>query len=133
MSSLKRFLTYCLYLCGWKKAEKPHVPTSMSNSEPEKPLIGTNGPIVADMLVMKRDDRIVLVVDHEFQDIPEWVEWDVSRNTIGIVQMGGAVAELNSVIPPEKVDMFRNAKNLALAIRFDGRDVVHGVYLVVRD
>ncbi|MDY0029930.1 MAG: hypothetical protein RBR86_08335 [Pseudobdellovibrionaceae bacterium] len=133
MSSLKRFLTYCLYLGGWKRAEKPHVPTSTSDNEPEKPLIGTNGPIVADMLVMKRDDRIVLVVDHEFQDIPEWVEWDVSRNIIGIVQMGGAVAELNSVIPPEKVDMFRNAKNLALAIRFDGRDVVHGVYLVVRD
>ncbi|MCB1558007.1 MAG: hypothetical protein KDJ50_03675 [Alphaproteobacteria bacterium] len=133
MSIIKRLLTYCLYCCGWKKAEEPHEPANTQSFAPEKPLVGTNGPIVADMLVMKRDDRIVLAVDHEFTDIPEWVEWDVSRNTIGICQMGGAVAELKSVIPPEKIDMFRNAKNLALAIRFDGKDVVHGVYLVVRE
>lgn len=94
--------------------------------QPEKAMKGTNGPLLAEMLVMQKEGRLTMVVDHEFEDIPEYVEWDVSRNIIGIVQMGGAVAELKSVLPAEKVDMFRNAKNLALAIRFEGKHVVHG-------
>ncbi len=133
MSIIKQFLTYCLYRCGYKKAGEPLEPDTRPEIQPEMPLIGTNGPLLADMLVLQKDGRTVLVVDHEFEDIPEWVEWDISRNTIGIVQMGGAVAELKSVIPPEKVDMFRNAKNLNLAVRFDGKHVVHGVYMVVRE
>jgi hypothetical protein len=110
MSIIKQFLTYCLYRCGWKKTEEPSLPAQTQESPLEKPMIGTNGPLLADMLVMKKDGRVTIVVDHEFEDIPEWVEWDISRNTIGIVQMGGAVAELKSVIPPEKVGMFRNAR-----------------------
>ncbi len=133
MSIIKQFLTYCLYCCGYKKADKPLAAEAQRKLQPEMPLVGTNGPLLADMLVMQKDGRTVLVVDHEFEDVPEWVEWDISRNTIGIVQMGGAVAELKSVIPPEKVDMFRNAKNLNLAVRFDGKHVVHGVYMVVRE
>lgn len=133
MAFIKEFLTYCLYLCGWKKAEQPSRPLERPDVEPEKPLKGTNGPLLADLLVMQKDDRITMVVDHEFEDIPEWVEWDVSRNVIGIVQMGGAIAELKNVIPSEKLDIFRNAKNLALAVRFEGKNIVHGVYMVVRE
>lgn len=133
MSLINRILTYCRYLWRVKSPEEPPVSTPKREVEPEKPLKGTNGPLLADLLVMRKDDRVILVVDHEFEDIPEWVEWDVSRNTIGIVQMGGAVAELKSTISPEKAELFRSAKNIALAIRFEGKDIVHGVYMVVRD
>jgi len=122
-----------MYVCGVKKPEESPVSAPKREAVPEKPLKGTNGPLLADLLVMRRDDRIVLVVDHDFEDIPEWVEWDVSRNTIGIAQMGGAVAELKSTIPPEKAELFRSAKNIALAVRFEGKNIVHGVYMVVRD
>lgn len=122
-----------MYLCGVKRPEEMSVSAPQREVVPEKPLKGTNGPLLADLLVMRKDDRIVFVVDHDFEDIPEWVEWDVSRNTIGIVQMGGAVAELKSTIPAERAELFRNAKNIALAIRFEGKNIVHGVYMVVRD
>ena len=122
-----------MYLCGIKAPQEGPQTAIKQDYASEKPFVGTNGPILADLMVMRKDDRVILVVDHDFLDVPEWVEWDVSRNTIGIVQMGGAVAELKSVIPPEKAVMFRESKHISLATRFEGKNVVHGVYMVVRE
>jgi hypothetical protein len=128
--TLNRFLTYCMYLLGVRQKEEDIPPAPQV---PEKPLVGTNGPIDAEILVMRDGNRVVMVVDYDFQDIPEWVEWDVSRNVIGVVQMSGAVAEIKSVIPPEKSAMFRETSHLVLATRFEGRRMMHSIYLVVRD
>jgi hypothetical protein len=130
-AALNRFLTYCMYLLGVRKEDPvyagPPVP-----ERPEKPLVGTNGPIEAEVLVMREENRVVMVVDYDFEDIPEWIEWDVGRGVIGIVQMGGAVAEVKSVIPPEKSAMFKETTHLVLATRFEGRRMMHSIYLVVR-
>lgn len=129
MNPLNYFLTYILYLLGVRPEEESLPPQAV---EPEKPLKGTNGPIQADVLVLEENGRVIMVVDHDFLDIPEWVEWDISRNIIGIVQMGGAIAELRSVIPPEKEAVFRSVPNILLATRFEGQKVAHSIYMVVR-
>ena len=129
MEFFNRFLTYILYLLGVRPEEEPSPPQA---AEAEKPLTGTNGPIRADVLVLEDNGRVIMVVDHDFLDIPEWVEWDVSRNIIGIVQMGGAIAELKNVIPPEKEAIFRSVPNILLATRFEGQKVAHSIYMVVR-
>lgn len=129
MKLFNRFLTYILYLLGVRPKEESLPPQT---AQPEKPLKGTNGPIRADVLVLEENGRVIMVVDYDFLDIPEWVEWDVSRNIIGIVQMGGAIAELKSVIPPEKEAIFRSVPNILLATRFEGQRVAHSIYMVVR-
>ncbi len=131
MSFLKRLLTFFRYIIGYKPDEAST--SFVYKAVEEKPLIGTNGPIDADILVMKEDDRVIIVVDHDFLDVPEWVEWDVSRNVFGVVQLGGAVAEMKNVIPPEKADMFKNCQNTYLSTRFAGKHIVHAIRLVVRE
>ncbi|MFA7276478.1 MAG: hypothetical protein WC043_06735 [Pseudobdellovibrionaceae bacterium] len=111
----------------------PQVSVPRVPFEPEKPLVGTNGALACDVLVLKQENKVVLVVDHDFTDRPEWVEWDVPRNVIGVAQVGGAVAEIGSVIPPEKLQMFRDTRSVYLSTRFEGRPVAHMVYLVIRE
>ncbi len=35
--------------------------------------------------------ELVLIVDHTFQNIPIWVEWDEKRNTLRIAEMNGTI------------------------------------------
>lgn len=129
MVIIKKLLTYCLYLIG-KKNEEPKV--SEASVEDESPQIGTNGPLNCDVIVLAEGDKVVLAVDHEFTDVPEWVEWDVPRGIFGIVQMGGATAEIKSVIPAEKVGMLKDKQNILLTTKYEGKKIVQSVHLVVR-
>ncbi len=130
MGFLEKILIFIRHILGIG-VKQPIVPSKVA-PDTERPLQGTNGPLDADLLVMREDDRVIVVVDHDFTDMPEWVEWDVSRNIFAIAQMGGAVAEMKNVIPPDKAMLFHDSRNVFLATRFEGRHVVHSIYMVVR-
>jgi hypothetical protein len=101
---------------------------------------GFNGPLGADALLLSEDDKIILSVDYFFSDIPSWLEWDSETSKLGIVQMGGAIAELNLEVPKDNIIDFEKAKKVLLVTRkgqkrlesANDQRLVHAVNLIVR-
>lgn len=131
-------LTFIRYLfTGRKNVALPSeaVPRSLLREEE-----GFHGPLGAAALLLKEEDMIVLSVDFFFSDIPSWLEWDADTNKLGIVQMGGAIAELNLEMPPAHVIDFESAKRVLLVTRkgqkrlesANDQKLVHAVNLIVR-
>ena len=79
------FINRLLNFLGFTKP-KDEVPQRTSSNT------GTEGLIEVDAALVIKEDKAVLVVDQEFKDIPSWIEWDTSLNTLSITQMGGATA-----------------------------------------
>lgn len=131
-------LTFFRYLLTGRKSEvlpSEAIPKSLLKEEE-----GFNGPLAADALLLKEKDMIVLSVDFFFSDVPSWLEWDTDTNKLGIVQMGGAVAELNLEVPAAHVVDFETAKRVLLVTRkgqkrlesANDQKMVHAVNLIVR-
>jgi hypothetical protein len=119
------FINRILEFFGLKKPSKAHKQKTSQN-------IGTEGLIEADAALVIKEDKAVLVVDQEFKDIPSWIEWDSSLNTISITQMGGATASLNTFIPPEAIVKLEEINRILLIARYHGRRVVHFLAFVAR-
>ena len=128
LASLHRLLTYYLYKWGIRPA--PVDPVRVPET-PSQPLVGSHGLLEAEAILMIQDPYVVLVVDHEFLDIPAYVEWDPTRRSIGIVQSGGAVAELRTLVPADVKELFETARTILLMTRFNGTKVAHRVNLIV--
>lgn len=133
-----KLLTFSRYILTGKKSEpllQEAVPRSLMKENE-----GFNGPLGADALLLTEEDRIVLSVDYFFSDIPSWLEWDSETRKLGIVQMGGAVAELNLEVPPNNIIDFEKAKRVLLVTRkgqkrlesANDQKLVHAVNLIVR-
>ena len=58
------------------------------------------GPLNAEAALAFEDNQLVLSVDYQFDDIPAYVEFDVARHHINIVQQGGMVATLSQLPLP---------------------------------
>ena len=82
---------------------------------------------------MIQNGHVVLVVDHDFLDIPSFVEWDKSRKSLGIAQMGGAVAEVKANLPREMNEPLSATRTIMLMTRYNGNDVAHKLNLMVHD
>ena len=129
-SLLHRLLTYCRYILGGT----PSAPAKAVEPElKEEKLIGTHGRLSADTVLMIQNGHVVLVVDHDFLDIPSFVEWDKSRKSLGIAQMGGAVAEVKANLPREMNEPLSATRTIMLMTRYNGNDVAHKLNLMVHD
>ena len=101
---------------------------------------GFHGPLGAAALLLREDNRIVLSVDFFFSDIPSWLEYDVDTKKLGIVQMGGSIAELKLELPEPHIIDFENAKRVLLITRngqkrlemANDERLIHSVNLIVR-
>lgn len=127
---LHRFLTYCKYILGGR----PKAP--VKPVEPEgtyEPLQGTHGRLSSDVVLLIQNGHVVLVVDHEFDDIPSFIEWDRTRKSLGVAQMSGAVAEVKANLPPEMNGPLSSSRTILLMTRFNGNKVAHQLNLMVHD
>ncbi len=130
------FLTQCLYNIGWKRSsveEEPVNDDEKVTASKAAPVRGTQGEIKADALMMKEDDKLVLVVDQELEDVPSWVEWDIATDKLLIVQTGGATAELNKLIPSEKREILEEVQRFMLVTNSGGERVAHYLPFLIRN
>lgn len=137
-SIFNKILTFFRYLLRGRKSD-----ILPSEAIPERLLKqneGFHGPLGADALLLREDDKIVLSVDFFFSDIPSWLEWDTETKKLAIVQMGGAVAELNLELPESHIIDFEKAKRVLLITRkgqkrlemANDEKLIHAVNLIVR-
>lgn len=137
-SIFNKLISFSLYLLTGRKNDllpAESVPRSLLKENE-----GFHGALGADALLLAEDDKLILSVDYFFSDIPSWLEWDSETSKLGIVQMGGAVAELNLEVPKDNIIEFEKAKKVLLVTRkgqkrlesANDQKLVHAVNLIVR-
>ena len=78
------------------------------------------------------DGFLVMVLDHSFESIPSWVEWDAERKVFSIMQMAGEVDEVKAQIAPEHLQMLKMARKLLLVSNDNDNRIVHFVPYLAR-
>jgi len=95
-------------------------------TEPQK------GKIKKEPLLAVEDGKLVMVVDHEFDDIPSWVEWDPDAQMVSIALMGGKTDEVRTVIKRDYLETLLAALKLLLVSGSENGKVMHYVPFLVR-
>ena len=75
---------------------------------------------------------MVLMVDHQFDGVPSWIEWDNDRKTVSFTQMGGDMDEMNADIKVEYIDALMDAKKVLLVSNDNEKKIVHFVPFIAR-
>lgn len=133
--NLKTKLTDFLYKLGLGKRESAPAAPVLPDAVPETARqYGTTGLLEVPTLLLTEDDKIVLMVDYDFEDFPSWVEWDIKTRTLSVVQMGGAAAQLALTMPMQQLGAL-NDKTMRLMLitgRYERRNG-HYVSFIVRE
>ena len=126
---IKTFMRPVLVLFGITGEDKPEI------QREDVPVIieGTQGVIEAEGLIGREKDKIALVIDFEFGDIPVWVEWDVDLKQISIAQNSGAVAILKTILSEKEAQDFESTDNLLLCTNLATERIVHTIPLILRN
>jgi len=132
MGKLKKILINILYKLGiWSRTDNDSGVDAVF-SRGLSPSPGIDGRLEAQAALLFEEGRIVLSVDHEFLDMPSWIEGDVQKRTLNIVQMGGAVATLDLLLPQAEVARMKKVSRIALVTKFGQENLLHYVSFILR-
>ncbi len=113
MANIISFLTNLLHKIGLgprltqeefdalPKVEKPGI-------EPRK------GKIDQEPLLAYEEGHLVMVIDHVFDGVPSWVEWDAQRQVVSVVHVAGDIDEAEVKVKSEHVEILKQAQKLLL-------------------
>lgn len=109
----------------------PETKVSMPAQLPEKtqPRFGR---IDQQVVFAQKDGYMVLIVDHQFDGLPSWIEWDAATKTVSFTQMGGDMDEMNADIKAEFVDVLMDTKKVLLVSNDNTKKIVHFVPFIAR-
>ncbi|MFN3699999.1 MAG: hypothetical protein ACK4VI_00590 [Alphaproteobacteria bacterium] len=125
--NLLRNLFYKLGLTGKSEAEPERMPSQIP--ERTQPRVGR---IDQEAVFAMKDGYLVLAVDHQFDGVPSWIEWDGSRNIVSFTQMGGDMDEMGATIKAEYVQKLIELKKVLLVSNDNGQKIVHFVSFIAR-
>jgi hypothetical protein len=100
---------------------KTVVSTAIYSAEHEPP----RRKIEKEPLLAFKDGFLVLVVEHKFDDIPSWVEWDQERQIVTVMQTNGRMEEARIEIKEEHYDFLKTARKLLLVSNDNEEQIVH--------
>ncbi len=106
-------------------------PVSMPAQVPERTQ-PRSGKIDREVVFAVKDGYMVLMVDHQFDGVPSWIEWDNSRKTVSFTQMGGDMDEMNADIKDEFIDALMDTKKVLLVSNDNAKKIVHFVPFIPR-
>ncbi len=86
-----------------------------------------NEPIIA-----LKDDHLVLVFDHQFDNIPSWVEWDKERSIVTISHMNGDTDEAPLEIKDDFIPNMQGDKKILLVSNDNDEKIMHYVQFLSR-
>ncbi len=128
--NIKDFLNSLLLILGVKKDEAPYSSGVTPEEDVREP---ASNRVNAPALFLKSGIDLALVIDHRFHDVPCWVEWSMSDQTLCVVMMGGDVDLLKAKVARTEKDFFK-AKNRVLLVSNDHKGkIMHHISLIVRD
>ena len=115
MQKIIQILTNCLQNLGVLRASE----AQQSASDAENVQVETQtdpkvGKIDHEPLLALEEGKLVMVVDHYFENMPSWVEWDSERKVITITQMNGDLDEAAIDLKEEYFESLKMAQKLLL-------------------
>jgi len=94
------------------------------------------GIIPTEPLLALEGGKLVMVVEHHFENVPSWVEWDKERQIVTITQMNGDLDEAKLDIKDEYTEHMEVARNLLLVsldVSNDNEErIMHSVPILAR-
>ena len=129
MTGIMNFLRNLLYKFGiGSPPEEPRNEAPASHYQPEPRF----GKIDGEAIFATKDGYLVVVLDHQFSDVPSWMEWDAERKIVSITHLGGDMDEVHADIKDEYVYALIDAKRVLLASNQNDKKVVHFVPFLTR-
>lgn len=91
------------------------------------------GKLDAPTLLLNEGNQAVLIIEHDFRDIPSWVEWDRKDRTLSLALMGGGLLELP--LSPEALEnaLIDRIRRLLLVTGNTTEKISHFVAIITRD
>lgn len=86
----------------------------------------------AEAIFAIKDGYLVVILDHQFNDVPSWMEWDAERKIASITHLGGNTDEVEADIKDEHVYALIDAKRVLLASNSNDKKIVHFVPFIAR-
>jgi len=127
MTILKRIVNGFLCLLGLKTKDSAAVSDVPQDDNIVPTVISS-----ARAVFMRHDNSFALVVNHEFDDVPSWVECDIHRKKISIAQMGGNVTEITVGWDGEAIASYQDEKRVYLIARYEGRSIIQNLTFIAR-
>lgn len=78
--------------------------------------------------LMREDNRLVLVVDTQLNDVPSWMQLnpEPGQRRISITFQSGRVANLSMIIPDDDIQVLKQSRRILLVSNDDdGRKIMH--------
>lgn len=124
-----RFLGKLLFSKHWRKDR----PSENTSSAPAPNVRGFKGDLNVKAALMVDQPNLVLSVDYNFPDMPSYVEFDLGKRHIHIVQQGGDVATLAQLaLPRDEYDTFMPLSRIALLTGSGDEKLVQMLSLIIK-
>lgn len=108
--------------------EELHQESQGNRSEPENRI----GKIDTEAIFAIKDGYLVVILDHRFDDVPSWMEWDAERKVVSITHLGGNMDEVEADIKDEYVYALIDAKRVLIASNSNDKKIVHFIPFIAR-
>ncbi len=100
----------------------------------DDPALEENGRLDAPTLLLNEGNQAVLIIEHDFRDIPSWVEWDRKGWRLSLALMGGGLLELPLTSETLAQAPVEGIKRLLLVTGSTEKDrISHFVAIITRD
>ncbi len=130
MSKIIRILTDFLHKIGLSFGAETKQSAQPSPVEPQTD--PKRGVIEKEPLLAFENGKLVMVVEHHFDNVPSWVEWDKERQIVTITQMNGDLDEAKLEIKEEYIERLEMARNLLLVGNDNNERIMHSVPILAR-
>jgi hypothetical protein len=129
MGSIIKLLTNFLYFLGLKKEVRlPSAPADLSRSGYEPRLT----KIEKHAVFGYKEGYLVVIVDHQFENVPSWIEWDANRETVNITHMNEDMLEAPASIQRDHIDTITGAIKVLLVSNNKNEKIMHFLPFVGR-
>ena len=123
------FINEILYRLGLKTREEPQEAKPASVEDQTEP---KRSKIAIEPAFIMKQGQWVLVVEHKFNNIPSWVEWDGEREVLTITQMNGDIDEADLVLKSEAYESLKSTHRVILVSNDNKERIVQNVKFVAR-
>lgn len=108
--------------------EKKHVPEPVYEEYTQPKF----NKIDIEPILALKNDHLVMVLQHQFSNIPSWVEWDNERQVVTIAHMNGDIDEAPLELKEEHISMLGEQKKILLVSNDNANKIMHAVKFISR-
>lgn len=92
----------------------------------------TYNKIETEPVLAIQNDHLVMVLEHEFKNMPSWVEWDNGRQTVTIAHMNGDIDEAPLALKEEHIALLGEKQKILLVSNDNTTKIMQALKFIAR-